>query len=355
MKRRKLTVFLGVLAVLIAIAAAVLLRKTAPPEPVRLLPEAQAYLYIDLKPLHRAGLLDKMPTVQFDADYDQFVKETGFQFERDLQQVAVAVHMPTPTSVPDPRHPSEDRYSEVIAAHFDAQRAIAYFKKLNSTVEDYRGRDIFNIPREDRTVRVCILAPDLVAISNTNDPGVMHGVIDRYHKLAYPFGGPRLVREHYRKLPFGTLAWSIAEIAPGSDQNTVVTLPGGFNLFIPPDTLLVGSIRYLTSIDLRVQALTSEQGARRITDQLNAFLAVFHMLEAQASGGDPDVNAFFDSIKVKQGDSETELTASLPKGFLKKLLTEPPPEIHPPVAAPEPEKAPPKRHKGHSPPNTPKP
>lgn len=348
MKRRKLTVFLAVLAVLIAIAAAVLLRKTAPPEPVRLLPEAQAYLYVDLKPLRRAGLLNKMPPVQVDPDYDQFVKETGFEFERDLQQAAIAVHMPTPNSVPDPRHPSENRYSEVIVAHFDAQRVTGYLKKLTSNVEEYRGRDIYDIPREDRTVRVCVLAPDLVAISNTSDPAAIHGIIDRYHKLAYPFGGPRLVREHYRKLPFGTLAWAIAEIAPGASQNTALTLPGGFNLFIPPDTVLVASIRYLTSIDLRFQALTtSDQGARRITDQLNAFLGVFHMLESQASGGDPDVNAFFDSIKVQQEDSKAELTASLPKGFLKKLLTEPPPEIQPATPAPEPAKPQPKKHKRH--------
>jgi len=349
MKRRKLTVFLAVLAVLIAIAVAVLLRKTAPPEPVRLLPEAQAYLYIDLKPLHRAGLLDKMPPVQVDADYDQFVKETGFEFERDLEQVALAIHMPTASSAPDPRHPSENRYSEVIAAHFDAERAAAYLKKLTSSVEEYRGRDIYNVPREDRTVRVCILAPDLVVISNTNDPQVIHGIVDHYHKLAYPFGGPKLVREHYHHLPFGTLAWTIAEIAPGSTQNTAVTLPGGFNLFIPPDTVMVGSIRYLTEIDLRVEAqTTSEQAARRITDQLNAFLGVFHMLEAQASGGDPDVNAFFDSIKVQQDDNKAELTASLPKGFLKKLLTEPPPEFQPqPTPTPEPEKPQPKKHKRH--------
>ena len=348
MKRRKLTVFLAVLAVLIAIAAAVLLRKTAPPEPVRLLPGAQAYLYIDLKPLEVAGLLNKMPPVQVDADYDQFVKETGFEFERDLQQVAIAVHMPTTNSAPDSRHPTENRYSEVVAAHFDAQRAIEYLKKLTSSVENYRGRDVFNIAHEDRIVRVCILAPDLVAISNVNDPGVIHGIIDRYHKLAYPFGGPRLIREHYRKLPFGTLAWAIADIAPGASQNTAVALPGGFNLFIPPDTVLVASLRYLTSIDLRFQALTAnDEGARRITDQLNAFLGVLHMVESQASGADPDVNAFFDSIKVQQNNSKAELTASLPKGFLKKLLTEPPPEIQPPAPAPEPEKPQPKKHKRH--------
>jgi hypothetical protein len=348
MKRRKLTVLLAVSAVLIAIGAAVLLRKTAPPEPVRLLPEAQTYLYIDLKPLRAAGLLNKMPPVQVDADYDQFVKETGFEFERDLEQLAVAIHMPTVSSVPDPRHPSENRYSEVIAAHFDAERAIAYLKKLTSKVEEYRGRDIYNVPREDRTVRVCILAPDLIAISNTNDPAVIHGIVDHYHKLAYPFSGPKLVREHYRQLPFGTLAWTIADVAPGASQNVALTLPGGFNLFIPPDTVMVGSLRYLTSIELLVQAqTTSEQGARRITDQLNAFLGVFHMLEAQASGGDPDVNAFFDSIKVQQDGKKAELTASLQKGFFKKVLTEPPPEIQPaaPAPAPEPEKPQPKKHK----------
>ncbi len=327
------------LAVVIAIAVAVALRKTAPPEPVRLLPEAEAYLYLDLSPLRKAGLLEKMPPVQLDPEYDQFVKDTGFQFERDLQEVAIAVHEQAPAAPG-----TEKRYSQVIVAKFDGQRARDYLKKVSKSIDNYRARDIYNVPREDRTVRVCILGPELVAVSNTNDPAIIRGMIDRYRRLALPFGAPKLVREHYRTLPFGTLAWAIGNIGKGATSNKSLVLPGGYDLFFPPDTVMVASLRYLGSINLKVRAITTnEDAARRITDQLSAFLAVFRTLELSAGGPDPDVKGFFDSIKVEQEGKTAQLTADLPKGFLKKLLTEPPPEIQPAAPVPEPKTPEPKK------------
>jgi hypothetical protein len=113
---------------------------------------------------------------------------------------------------------------------------------------------------------------------------------------------------------------------------------------------MVASIRYLGSIDLNVQAMTpSNEAAQRVTDQLNAYLAIFRTLEMNALGSDPDVKLFFESIKIQQDGKKSELSAELPKGFLKKLLTEPPPEIQPPAPAPEPTKQKPKHHrKRHS-------
>lgn len=340
-RRRKFTIPLALLAVAIAIAAAILLRKSAPPEPVRLLPEAQAYLYLNLKPLRRAGLLDKMPAVQLDPEYDSFVKRTGFEFERDIEEAAIAVHTP---AAGDAVH--ENHYSWVVVGRFDGQRIRDFLKQYAQSTETYKEREIFVIPRQGYIDRVCLLAPDLIALSTTDDPSIIRGIIDRYRKLALPFSGPSLVKAHYSGLPFGTLAWVIAEIGRGAGQNKAVVLPGGYDLFFPPDTVMVGSVRYLGSINLDVKALTtSDDAARRITDQASAFLAVFRTLELNASGPDPDVKGFFDSIKVQQDGSIAELTADLPKGSIKKLLTEPPPEVQP-APAPEPEKPQPKqRHK----------
>ena len=197
MRRHKLSIPLAVLAIVVAIGAAVLLRKAEPPEPVRLLPGAQAYVYFNLKPLRSGGLLEKMPPVQLDSEYDEFVKQTGFQFERDLDEAAIAVHAPPPPTVGGPPNPvDENRYSEVIVARFDGQKARAYLQKLAKSIDDYNQREIFNIPRENRTVRVCVLGPELVAVSNTDDPNNIRGIVDRYRKLAYPFGGPKLIRQN---------------------------------------------------------------------------------------------------------------------------------------------------------------
>jgi hypothetical protein len=329
MKKRRIFIPLIALAVvIIAISAAVLLRKAAPPESVRLLPEAQAYLYVNAGPLRRADI--QMTPVQLDPDYAQFVQETGFQFERDLDEAAFAVH------VPEPGKTGENRFSEVFDAHYDSDKVRRYLNKLASRIDSYRDTEVFNVPHEDRVVRVALLGPNLVAVSNVDDPLVIRGIIDRYKKLAFPFSGPTLVREHYRKLPFGTLAWSIADIARGSDQNKAFVVPGGFNLFFPPDSVAIASVRYLGSISFKAEVLTkSDNDALRVTDQASAFLALFRSLEANATGSDPDVKKFFDSLHIERDGTEAVLTAELPQGFLKKLLTE-----SPPTPAPVPETVP---------------
>jgi len=225
----------------------------------------------------------------------------------------------------------------VLIGHFENDKVRAYLNKLSSRIDSYRDLEVFNIPHEDRTVRVAILGPDMVAVSNVDDPLVIRGIVDRYKKVALPFGGPSLIRRYYRRLPLGTLAWAIADIARGSKENKSLTIPGGFNIFLPPDTVAVASIRYLGSIDFRAEALTtSEQSAQRVADQVNAFLGFFRMLEMNSSNSDPDVKTFFESVKVEQDGKEAILTAELPQGFLKKVLTEPPQEPQATTPAPQP-------------------
>jgi septal ring-binding cell division protein DamX len=89
---------------------------------------------------------------------------------------------------------------------------------------------------------------------------------------------------------------------------------------------VVASLRYLGSVDFRAQAFaTTDDAARRITDQLSAFLALFRALEdAQAKGNDADVKTFFDSIQVTREGNRAEMRAALPAGFVKKLVANPP-------------------------------
>lgn len=346
MRRQKLVLvpLLGLLAVAVAITAAVLLRKEAPPEPARLLPTADGYVYFDLSPLRKAGLLEKLPPVVPEGDYQYFIRQTGFQFERDLEEAAVAIHVDAGR---DMSGRMENRYSEVFVARFDSQQMATFLRKLSTSVDSYRSREIFNIPNENRTVRVCLLGPDLAAVSNLDDPAVVRGMIDRYSKLAFPFGGPRLLRRYYRHVPLASLAWGILRISPTSTSNQAYVLPGGFDLSLPPDTVTVVSVRYLTAISLRAEAFTtSEESAARIAEQLNSFLNLFHSLESSANGKDEDVNTFFESIQVKASGTEATLTAHLPKGFLKKMLSEPPAVAVPaePAAIEQPPAPKPKRH-----------
>src|SRR5208282_3610683 len=96
----------------------------------------------------------------------------------------------------------------------DSGRLTAYLKKISSSIDNYRGFDIYNIPLEDRTLRVVILSYDSVAGSNHPDPGVIRGILDRSRKLASPFGGPWLLRKFYGKVPLASLSFAILQVRP---------------------------------------------------------------------------------------------------------------------------------------------
>ncbi len=75
------------------------------------------------------------------------------------------------------------------------------------------------------------------------------------------------------------------------------------------------SARYLRALHLRAEAFTdSEDDAQAITEKTSAFLSLFHAAEGSvgAQGTDPDVKAFFDSLKVEQSGDRAILTATVP-------------------------------------------
>ncbi|MGA3211586.1 MAG: hypothetical protein ABSD20_09775 [Terriglobales bacterium] len=355
MRRRTIRLIAAVALVAVAIAVAFILRKRAAPEPARLLPEANAYVYVNLKPLRQLGIIgDKAPPAR-DPDYETFVRESGFQFERDLDEAAFAIHSAPRLVDAEPGSGQPEairRYSEVFRGHFDSRRGADYLRKIAKSTEKYRDVEIFSIPLEGRTARVALLGVGIAAVSNTDGPQVIRSMVDRYKELALPFGGPTLVRKYYRRVPFGSLLWGIAAVGSGDGGNkeTPLTLPGGYDLFFPSNTVLVGSVRYLTSIQLRAEAFAENpEQAKRIADQVEAFLGIFHSLEDQLGpgGGDQDVKAVFSSLHVQLYKSRAILEASIPPAFLKKIFAEPPTQEFTGPPAPEPLPAPalPKPHK----------
>src|SRR4029077_3280866 len=135
--RRRLPVLFGFLLFAAAIALAVVLRKHAPPEPARLLPGADGYFYANLKWIRRANIAGQMPDVPHEPEYEQFIQATSFQFERDLDQAAFAIHYPEvkPGAKASALEPA--RFSEVFVGKIDGQRLRAYLGKISASVESY--------------------------------------------------------------------------------------------------------------------------------------------------------------------------------------------------------------------------
>jgi hypothetical protein len=331
--RRTFPLVLAVLAIAGALILAVQLRKHAPPEPARLLPGGDAYFYLDLGPIRKANASKELPAVSHDAEYERFIQETGFEFERDLDEAAFAVHYPakwpgggTGGTAPEPR------FSEVLVGKFQGERLTGYLRQIAQSIENYQSVDIFTIRLEGRTLRVAVLSADSVAASNHDDPAVVRGMIDRSRRLASPFGGPALLRQYYKHVQFASLAWAVARIDP-SARNV-----GSWGaLFGAPATLVVSGT-YLSplhlnlranAIHVRAEAFTENPNeARSIIDKVNVFVALTHTAEISLGthGTDPDVKSFFESLQVKQDGNRAVLNAAVPFGFLRKMMAESGPE-----------------------------
>jgi hypothetical protein len=326
--RRRLPILFGVVLVAAAVALVVVLRKHAPPEPARLLPGADGYLYVSLKWVRRANIAGQIPDVPHEPEYEQFIQATGFQFERDLDQAAFAIHYPAVRPNARSAVPEPARFSEVFVGRIQGERLRTYLAKLSASVENYNSVDIYSIPLEGRTLRVAILGFDTVAASNHDDPMVIRGIVDRSRKLASPFGGPALLRHYYKYVPFASLGWAIFKVEPVDNAPARSALSF---LFAKPATV-VASARYFGRVHFQAEAFTgSKDEAQRLSEQLGTFLQLFHTAEGTVAmpGNDPDVKAFFDGLKVQQHGDRTVLTAAIPPGFLRKAVAASPAEAVP--------------------------
>jgi hypothetical protein len=183
---------------------------------------------------------------------------------------------------------------------------------------------------------VAILAVDTVAASNLPDPQVIHKIIDRSRKMASPFGGPALLRQHYKDVPLASLGWAIVKADPSVDNSGA--LPFRWSTLFPRPAVIVASIRYLGSVHVKAEAFTaSDDDAAQATQKVATFLTLFRSAQVSLSpsGTDPDVKALFDSLKVEQQKDRAVLTAVAPIQFFHKIFAEPPTGV--PASTPPPE------------------
>jgi hypothetical protein len=323
--RKRTWISLAVVAVAIAaFIAIVLVRKNAPPEVARLLPEADAVVYFNLKPLRTLTHFDRHP-VAHDSDYQAFIDATGIQFERDLDQAAFAVHR-----MADPNGPNGPvAYSEVFQGHFDGERLTAYLASQGKLAGNYAGHDIYAIAHDGRTVRVTILGYDLVAVSNTPTPEQIHSMIDRYHTAASPFSGNTLLSRYYSKVPLLSEVWGIGALGlPLAEHGRMQVM--GLPLPLSPDAIWIGSARYLGAVHLRLEELAATPAeARQTTELLRLALKLLRATTITPDGQTaPDAtaqawNTVLANTTVIQKDSRAILKATVPADVVKSLLAKP--------------------------------
>jgi len=337
-RKRIIAVVITVLAVALLLTSAVFLRMHAAPEPARLLPECNGILYANLKPLRTFTNFGQKHTA-WAPEYQSFVEQTGFQFERDLDEVAFAIHAGHDSQ-------NETRYSEVMVGRFNSTKLADFLAHMAKSRETYRNHEIFLIPYEDRTVRVTVLSLDMVAVSNTGDAAQIHHIIDEYRRSAFASSGPHLLGKYYRHVPFTSLAWLITEVAPPQAISLGGVSPLPFIRQLFGGGVVVGSARYNGSVLLRADDfLHDEAGAKDRAEQLQNFLTLYKTSESQTRPDhpDPDMESALNSISVEQKGERVQVNASIPKGLIEKMFETPmEPEPEP---TPAPAKKPQRHHK----------
>jgi hypothetical protein len=314
MRNRK-TVFLILAAVGFAAVLALLLwLRKAPPRPARILPEADGYFYLDLRPMRAAGLFDHLPEIQLDPEYQQFVQQTGIQIERDLDQAAFAVHLPRETKN------AETRFSEVFVGRFDLERLRAFLKNTAAHTQQYRDQTVFEVPLPGRTVRAAMLDSRGVAVSNASDPEAIQHILNS--QAAWFGRGPSLLRTYYPEVPFASPLWAVLR-ATSVNDNPTLTLPGGLRIAVPEGTVLVASLRYTGEVQFRAEAFApTPEAAERLASRLGAYLTVLRTIRSrvEVAGLGPEFQKFLDSIQVEKQNNRVVLTASASPKLLQEVL-----------------------------------
>lgn len=318
MRKRTAYTLLAVLAVLCALAVAVYLRQKAPPEVARLLPESDAILYVNLKPLRTATHFDRNPISP--NSFQPFIDATGILPERDLDAFALALHR-----LPNPNGPNGPQaFSLVFECRFDRTRLARYLAALSTSQENYAGRIIYAVPSQGRIVRVALLGYDMVATSNAPTPEQIHSILDRQRAAASPFSGSALLEARFADVPAFSTAWAIGRIGlPFAMDGRIAVL--GLDLPLAADSTFVASLRYTNRLALRIDQLApTDADAARSTQALNSLLSLFRSIQlaqqpTPRTAADSAFRDFLNSVTIAQHADRVTLTGVLPADGLKDL------------------------------------
>jgi hypothetical protein len=312
--RRTLLIFAGV-ALLLTVA--IFLRSKAPPEAARLLPESDGILYVNLKPVRTFTHFKDLKPTERAPDYQEFVDATGFDWERDLDEVAIALHR-----MPDPNGPNGPvAYSMVLVGKLTGKKLNDWLESHATSREAYAGHTIYNVHSQDRTVRITQIGYDMIAVSNTPTPEQIHSMIDRHRSAALPFSGSSLLARHFHDVPLLSLAWGLGQIGlPFSESGAISVF--GLSLPIEADSTIIASLRWTGSLHLRVEEIApSEEKAASQAAALATLVTLARGIAAPLgdNAANNGLRELLKSALVTQKQDRVVVTAVLPPAFIASL------------------------------------
>jgi hypothetical protein len=246
--------------------------------------DASVVLYADAADLRQSPFLEQLyqwaPRPQrIDADYAQFLRDTSFDYERDLDRVAIAVI----------KRGQDTTFFAVADGRFDRRKINAYTSQFG-THESRGGREIFTVPvtGSPRKISFAFTRQNRIALTNNGDLPAL---------LSQPMKG---VDEKQWRARFDRLAGSPLfavirqDAAPGAAL--AQRAPGG--LQSPQLAALLDQLLWITIAGKpegdRLRVVTegecpADQTARELSDFLNGALIL-----AQAGLNGPQVRQQLD-------------------------------------------------------------
>jgi hypothetical protein len=136
--------------------------------------DASAILFADFGELRQAPLVAQLymwaPRPQVEPDYAQFVKETGFDYEKDIDRIAIAVF----------KNVMHNTFLAVVNGRFDQKRISEYALQRGKSYLTENNRTVFFMPLGDGSQRLSFmfLRKDLFIITNDGlSPEKLHDVL----------------------------------------------------------------------------------------------------------------------------------------------------------------------------------
>lgn len=314
--------------------------------------DASAVLYFDLADLRQSPFFLQLykwaPRPQADADYSEFLRNTGFDYERDLHRIAIAVE----------RRGQQSTLFAIADGNFDRQKIAAYAAKTG-TLEKRGGHDIFFVPLSGSAQRISFtfLRNGRLAITDDADLAALLAAKQSNADAAE-------WRTRFERLA-GSPLFAVVRQSAGTGAALAAQAPGG--LRSPQLSALLDQLQWITlaakpeNDSLRVVAegeCTQEGTVRQLADVLNgiAFLAqaglndpkTRQQLDPAAREAYLELLKSADVSKVDRGDTKSvRIVFDLTPRFLEAARL-PAPAATAPPDAPNPKQAPaanPKSHK----------
>ncbi len=284
--------------------------------------DASAVLFVDFRELRKAPFIAQLyawaPKPQADPDYTQFLKETGFDYERDLDLLGVAFE----------KH-GQDSTSLAIATGRFIKEKIAVYAMKSGTVAKIDSREIFSIPvaGSSKKISFTFLREDQIALTDGGDIGIFLSARNQNEDRAE-------WRSRFERL-LGSPVFAVIRQDAAAGTALAAQAPGG--LRSPQLSTLLDQLQWITLAGkpeanrLRVVAegeCTAESTARQLVDLLNGVIVL-----AQAGLNDSKIRQQLDPAareaylellkntdvsKIDRGDTKSvRLVFEITPGFLE--------------------------------------